>query len=80
VRYELGSYIPEDDFLHSNRRENVKSYIEIYFLVCEQFGLKQTVISTGDINCLYGNILTINRNGRNTLLASKEADLQGNAR
>jgi hypothetical protein len=26
VRYELGSYIPEDDFLHSHRRENLKSY------------------------------------------------------
>jgi hypothetical protein len=27
VRYELGLYIPEDDILHSNRRENLKSYI-----------------------------------------------------
>jgi hypothetical protein len=26
VRYELGVYIPEDDILHSQRRENVKSY------------------------------------------------------
>jgi hypothetical protein len=24
VRYELGSYIPEDDILHSDRRENLK--------------------------------------------------------
>jgi hypothetical protein len=29
VKYELGFYIPEDDILHSNRRENVKSYTEI---------------------------------------------------
>jgi hypothetical protein len=26
VRYELGFYIPEDDILHSHRRENLKSY------------------------------------------------------
>jgi hypothetical protein len=26
VRYEPGSYIPEDDILHSHRRENLKSY------------------------------------------------------
>jgi hypothetical protein len=27
VRYELSFYIPEDDNLHSDRRENLKSYI-----------------------------------------------------
>jgi hypothetical protein len=27
VRYELGFYVPEDDILHSHRRENLKSYI-----------------------------------------------------
>jgi hypothetical protein len=27
VRYEVGFYIPEDDILHSHRRENLKSYI-----------------------------------------------------
>jgi hypothetical protein len=26
VKYELGFYIPEDDILHSHRRENIKSY------------------------------------------------------
>jgi hypothetical protein len=26
VRYELGSYIPEDGILHSDRREDQKSY------------------------------------------------------
>jgi hypothetical protein len=28
VRYELGFYIPEDDILHSDCRENLKSYKE----------------------------------------------------
>jgi hypothetical protein len=27
VKYELGFYIPEDDILHSDRRENLRSYI-----------------------------------------------------
>jgi hypothetical protein len=27
VRYEQGFYIPEDDIVHSHRRENLKSYI-----------------------------------------------------
>jgi hypothetical protein len=26
MKYELGSYIPEDDIPHSHRRENLKSY------------------------------------------------------
>jgi hypothetical protein len=30
VRYELGFYIPEDGFLHSHRRENLKSYIRYF--------------------------------------------------
>jgi hypothetical protein len=30
VKYELGFYIPEDAILHSNRRENLKSYIKQY--------------------------------------------------
>jgi hypothetical protein len=29
VKYELGFYIPEDDILHSHRRENVKFYITV---------------------------------------------------
>jgi hypothetical protein len=29
VWYELGFYIPEDDILHSDRRENLKSYIAL---------------------------------------------------
>jgi hypothetical protein len=31
VKYELGSYIPEDGILHSHRRENLISYSdEVY--------------------------------------------------
>jgi hypothetical protein len=26
VKYELGLYIPEDDILHSDRRETLRSY------------------------------------------------------
>jgi hypothetical protein len=29
VKYELGSYIPADDILHSYRREDLKSYIAL---------------------------------------------------
>jgi hypothetical protein len=29
LKYELGFYIPEDDILHSHRRENLKSFIEL---------------------------------------------------
>jgi hypothetical protein len=32
VKYELGFCIPEDDILHSDRRENLKSYI-----LCNKF-------------------------------------------
>jgi hypothetical protein len=31
VRYELGFYIPEDGILHSHRRENLNSYIDLRF-------------------------------------------------
>jgi hypothetical protein len=27
VKYELAIYIPQDDILHSHRRENLKSYL-----------------------------------------------------
>jgi hypothetical protein len=29
VKYDLDSYIPEDDILHSHRRENLQSYITL---------------------------------------------------
>jgi hypothetical protein len=36
VRYELGSYIPEDGIFHSYLRENLKSYIAL--TSCAQYG------------------------------------------
>jgi hypothetical protein len=30
VKYEMGFYIPEDDILHSHRRENLKSYTYVH--------------------------------------------------
>jgi hypothetical protein len=35
VNYELGSYIPGDDILHSHRRENLKSYTALTGSVAE---------------------------------------------
>jgi hypothetical protein len=32
VRYELGSYMPEDGILHSHRSENLKSYIVLQMI------------------------------------------------
>jgi hypothetical protein len=40
VRYELGFYIPEDDILHSYRRENLESYIALTTGLCN-----------GDVKC-----------------------------
>jgi hypothetical protein len=37
VKYEQGFYIPEGDILHTDRRENLKSYISIYFPFAEMF-------------------------------------------
>jgi hypothetical protein len=34
VRYELGSYIAEDDVLHCQCRENLKSYIPSIIFTC----------------------------------------------
>jgi hypothetical protein len=36
VKYELGFYIPEDDILHSHRRENLKPYIAVRVPDCNQ--------------------------------------------
>jgi hypothetical protein len=30
VKYELSFYIPEDDILHSYRRENLNFYMEVH--------------------------------------------------
>jgi hypothetical protein len=34
VKYELGFYIPEDDILHSHRREHAKSYDFLPVMLC----------------------------------------------
>jgi hypothetical protein len=41
VKYKLGFYIPEDDILHSHRRENLKSYTA-HFLTSYLFSLPKT--------------------------------------
>jgi hypothetical protein len=33
VKYKLGFYIPKEDILHSDRRENLKSYISTVFFL-----------------------------------------------
>jgi hypothetical protein len=33
VKYELGFYVPEDDILHSHRREHLKSYFALLHCV-----------------------------------------------
>jgi hypothetical protein len=33
VKYELAFYIPEDDILHSHRRENLRSY-PVLLILC----------------------------------------------
>jgi hypothetical protein len=46
VKYELGFYIPEDDILHSHRRENLKSYIALTGWHCRE-NLKSYIALTG---------------------------------
>jgi hypothetical protein len=51
VKYELGSYIPEDDILDSHHRENLKSYI--LFICCERI----TTFETAQYNNLPNPLL-----------------------
>jgi hypothetical protein len=37
VKYELGFYIPEDDILHSHRRETLKSYKKSLLLARREY-------------------------------------------
>jgi hypothetical protein len=46
VKYELGFYIPEDDILHSHRRENFKSYI-LLFVACDLKGRLPLAVTVG---------------------------------
>jgi hypothetical protein len=55
VKYELSSYIPEDDILHSHRRENLKSYRVINRLTVILFSaaIRQFVMHVRvDLRCL----------------------------
>jgi hypothetical protein len=42
VKYELGFYIPEDDILHSYRRENLKSYFTDLFVDFNQLSVTKS--------------------------------------
>jgi hypothetical protein len=61
VRYELGSFIPEDGILHSHHHENLKSYVLLLFLIYFLFIVLQCV----NINYLHIRTLlhSINRKG-----------------
>jgi hypothetical protein len=52
VKYELGFYIPEDDILHSDRRESLKSYTINFVLGTDvAAGNNQTKTSCDNIAC-----------------------------
>jgi hypothetical protein len=47
VKYELGSYIPEDDILHSDRRENLRScFLALNVMIAWPRALMQTRLRT----------------------------------
>jgi hypothetical protein len=52
VRYELGSYIPEDGILHSHRRGNLKSYIIIAFLKTLTHIMRHCIVDVNISNIL----------------------------
>jgi hypothetical protein len=39
VKFKLGFYIPEDDILHSDCHENLRSYIDLLYFVTKSQGL-----------------------------------------
>jgi hypothetical protein len=43
VKYELGFCIPEDDILHSHRRENLKSYMALTGCALQRTGIVSPV-------------------------------------
>jgi hypothetical protein len=49
VKYEQGFYIPEDDILHSHRRENLKSYMDPPSFAARFSGPKTIVMFAGKI-------------------------------
>jgi hypothetical protein len=60
VGYELSFYIPEDDILHSHRRENLKPYIVLVvvnalcsvYKLLSLFGISRLVLSRKYSSCL----------------------------
>jgi hypothetical protein len=57
VRYKLGFYIPEDDILHSHRRENLKSYTvpDRFNYTCDLASIhikaKETAVAVTSLSC-----------------------------
>jgi hypothetical protein len=44
VKYELGFYIPKDDILHSHRRENLKSYKDLFLSQNGSYSENHTIV------------------------------------
>jgi hypothetical protein len=49
VKYELGFYIPEDDILHSDRRENLR-YYKVRDVYRNSTVISSVIISCGQVN------------------------------
>jgi hypothetical protein len=51
VKYELGLYMPEDDILHSHRRENLKCQIPLFvpFRLLHTFLISQKAYQSHEI-------------------------------
>jgi hypothetical protein len=47
VKYELEFYIPEDDILHSHRRENLKSYTNMNYII-ETHGVHSALVRVNE--------------------------------
>jgi hypothetical protein len=69
VKYELGFYIPEEDILHSHRRENLKSHIFTLHCSCAH-----SAVLTAHYNGL-GHSTTARQQG--AIIVSTAAKQQG---
>jgi hypothetical protein len=70
--YELGCYIPEDDILHSHRRENLKSYM-FHFT---DISLLQCPLEMSRFE--HGSQENLNRREFNTSISGTDRHLQEN--
>jgi hypothetical protein len=59
LRYEQDFYIPEDEILHSHRRENSKSYMLYYFIVDRFYFITQITCVLGTQFVLLMDLQTI---------------------